>query len=362
MTYRCVGARRFFTAFFIVLATTQSANEIFLEGIEEPLATVASAAYEAALSSDINLNPELVANRWGELGMLLQAHNLHEQAIAAYSNALTVVSDPRWLYLRSIAYGELGLLQESIDDLISVTRSMREVAIIWYRLGQALLNAGRVSDAKEALTNALALDKDLAAAHMSLADAQILDADYAKAKESLQQAYELQPQAGQIAYRLALVERELGDLRSSQLWLEKRVNQFAPVVEDPMLVLVAQYSTNPTFFISAARRAWERGDRETALEAYRQAIALEPENVENLIGYTQLLIALNRYDEASKTLDAIGDISSDGGMFWYLRAVTYLEKDLVLAAQDAINKALAIDPTPKALALEREIKELRKYD
>ena len=49
-------------------------------------------------------------------------------------------------------------------------------------------------------------------------------------------------------------------------------------------------------------------------------------------------------------------------MLWYLRAVIYLEKDLVLAAQDAIKKAVAIDPTVQVLALEREISELRKYD
>lgn len=351
-----------FSVFVIVFATTQTANEIFLEGIEEPLATVASAAYESALSSDITLSSEVGASRWGELGMLLQAHNLHEQAIAAYSNALKNISDPRWLYLRSIAYGELGLLHESIDDLMLVTSSMREVAIIWYRLGQALLNAGRISDAKQALVRALALDSDLAVAHMSLADVHVLNAEYEKAKESLQRGYSLQPQAGQIVYRMALVERGLGDVKASQVWLESQTNQFAPVVEDPMMSLVAQYSTNPTFFISAARRAWERGDHETALEAYRRAIALEPENVENLIGYSQLVIALNRLDEASKTLDSLEELSPGDGTLWYLRAVIYLEKDLILAAQKAIKRAIAIHPTPQALNLEREISELRKFD
>ena len=237
--------------------------------------------------------------------MLLQAHNLHEQAIAAYSKALDEISDPRWLYLRSIAYGELGMARETVDDLMVVTRSMREIAVIWYRLGQALLNVGQASDAKEAFTRALALDENLAIAHMALADAQILATEFEEAKTSLQRAYRLQPQAGQIAYRLALVERELGDLSSSQKWLEKRTNQFAPVVEDPMMSLVAQYSTNPTFFISAARRAWERGDRETALEAYRRAIALEPQNIENLIGYTQLLTIQDHFDEASNMLDVL---------------------------------------------------------
>ena len=355
-------ARFTLVAIAVVFTTPQTANEIYLEGIEEPFATIASAAYEAALKSDVNLSPELVANRWGELGMLLQAHNLHEQSVAAYSNALTELSDPRWLYLRSIAYGELGRVEESIDDLVVVTSTMREVAIIWYRLGQALLKAGRVAEAKEALTTALTLDEDLAIAHMTLADAQILDAEFVNAKASLQHAYRLQPQAGQIAYRMALVERELGDLNSSQMWLGRRANQFTPVVEDPMLSLVAQYSTNPTFFISAARRAWERGDRETALEAYRQAIALEPQNVQNLIGYTRLLIVLNRYDEAEKTLDTLEQVSPNEGMLWYFRAVVFLEKDLVLEAQNAIEKAIAIDPTPEARNLEREIAELRKYD
>lgn len=357
-----VGVTRSIVICVMVLTTSHSANEIYLGGIEEPLATVASAAYESALSSDFNLDPERVAERWGELGMLLQAHNLHEQAIAAYSNALGEISDPRWLYLRSIAYGELGLLQESIDDLMVVTRSMREVAIIWYRLGQALLSSGAISRAKEALTSALALDEDLAIAHMTLADVQMLDADFREAKTSLERAYKLQPEAGQIVYRMALVERELGNLNSSQEWLEKRTNQFAPVIEDPMLTLVAQYSTNPTFFISAARRAWERGDRDVALEAYRRAVALDPQNVDNLIGYTQLLIALDRYDEAAEMLNALEQVSPDEGMLWYLRAVIYLQKDLILAAQDAIKKAIAIEPTSQVLALKREISELRKYD
>ena len=354
--------RRFSVLCAIVLATTHAANEVFLEGIEEPLATLASAAYESALKSDLNLSPELVANRWGELGMLLQAHNLHEQAIAAYSNALKENSDPRWLYLRSIAYGELGMVRETVDDLLIVTRSMQEIAVIWYRLGKALLNAGQVSDARKALTNALTLNKDLAIAHMTLADVQMLETDFEKARTSLQRAYKLQPHAGQIAYRMALVERELGDLNSSQEWLDKRANQFAPVVEDPMMSMVAEYSTNPTFFISAARRAWERGDRETALEAYRRAVALEPENVANLIGYAQLLTVLDRYDEASSALDRLERVTTNEGMLWYLRAVIFLEKDLVLAAQDAIKKAIAIEPTAQVLALEREISELRKYD
>ncbi|MCY4094161.1 MAG: tetratricopeptide repeat protein [Gammaproteobacteria bacterium] len=357
-----INVKRISVNLLLVCSSIVTANEIFLEGIEEPLATIASAAYEAALNSDISLSPEVAANRWGELGMLLQAHNLHEQAIAAYSNALTEISDSRWLYLRSIAYGELGYVHKSIEDLLLVTSTMRDVAIIWYRLGQALIYAGRRSDAKHALTRALALDDDLAIAHMALADVQVLNSDFMSAKASLHRAYELQPQAGQIAYRMARVERELGDLSASREWLNRRANQFAPIIEDPMLSMVAQYSTNPTFFISAARRAWERDDRETALEAYRRAIALDPKNAENLIGFTQLLTVLNRYDEATQVLDALEKVAPREGMLWYLRAVVFLEKDLVLAAQNAIEKAIAIDPTPQVVALEREIRELQSYD
>ena len=354
--------RYVFGVLAIVAVSIHADYEIFLEGIEEPLATMASAAYEAALTSNVNLRPDVVANRWGELGMLLQAHNLHEQAIAAYSNALIEISDPRWLYLRSIAYGELGFVEKSIDDLVDVSRSMDEIAIIWYRLGKAFLDAGQISDAKDALNKSLALDKDLAIAHMTLADASMLESDFVSAKTSLQRAYNLQPNAGQIAYRMAQVERELGDLNSSQVWLEKRVNQFAPLIEDPMLSLVAQYSTNPTFFVSAARRAWERGDREASLEAYSRAIALEPENVANLLGYTQLLTMLGRYEEASKMLDTLEEIAPSEGLLWYLRAILLLEQDLVVAAQEAIEKAKAIEPTAQVLALQREIADLRKYE
>lgn len=362
MTYWAGVVKRTYVVLAIVFALSSAADEIFLEGIEEPLATLASAAYASALESEVELSAEYVANRWGELGMLLQAHNLHEQTIVAYSNALSKRSDPRWLYLRSIAYGELGRVQEAIDDLNEVTISMREVAIIWYRLGQALLNANRVAEAKSALSKALSLDGKLAIAHMALADAHMLAGDFAKAKTSLQQAYRLQPDAGQVVYRLAQVERELGNEKASQTWLERRTNQFAPSIEDPMLAMVAQYSTNPTFFISAARRAWERGDTETALGAYRRAIELAPQNVDNLIGYAQLLKALQRYDDTLKVLDALEAISPREVMLWYLRAEVHLSADRVLAAQKAIKQAVALNPTEQVLALEKEISELRKFD
>lgn len=299
---------------------------------------------------------------WGELGMLLQAHNLYEQAVVAYSRAIDHLSDPRWLYLRGVSRGELGQAEEAVIDLRAVTRIESNVAIIWYRLAEALYRAGQLDEALDATNRSLDLDGNLAGAYAIHADVDQALGDLAGAKEALEKAHALAPEAGQIVYRQALVERELGNVKASQRWLSKRRNQFAPAVDDPLLSAVAQYSLNPTFFLSASRRAWERGDAATAISAYRRVLELDPGNQEYHIGYTRLLVAAGQDKEAIGMLDELAAAAPDSAVVWYLRGLVLARQDQLVAAKESIEKSLAIEEAPRAVELNRELEAMLKRE
>ena len=349
------ATKRYWVVVSIFVASAQYAVEIYTEGLAEPLLSAVISAHATAVKSEANSDPAEGSNAWGELGMLLQAHNLYEQTIVAYGEAIRLKRDPRWFYLRGIANGELGLVQNAATDYAEATRIEPDIAIIWYRLGNSLLSLGQVSDAHQALVFSLELDPTLAIAYMTLADVQAAASDHAGAKTLLTRAVELAPEAGQIIYRMAQVERELGNLDSSRSWLLKQTNQFAPSIDDSLLAKVAQYSLNPTFFVSAARRAWERGDGETAVAAYGRAVELDPADIDNLLGFARLLTTLKRFVEAERILDTAEYVVPNSETLWYLRAVVYAQQEQFEIAQRAIQKSIEIKPEAQSIELERQI-------
>ena len=171
------------------------------------------------------------------------------------------------------------------------------------------------------------------------------------------QAHELAPSAGQIVYQLAQIERQLGNNEASDTWLQLRKNQFAPSIADPMLNLVAQYSMNPTFFISAARRAYERGDESTALAAFERALQLAPDNVGYLLDFARLLRSLRRFDEAESVLNSSSQLGANTFDFWYLSYLVNLDLDRLPEALAALEKAIEIDPQEGALKLRTTLKQ-----
>ena len=111
------------------------------------------------------------------------------------------------------------------------------------------------------------------------ADAAMAAREWPTAKALLLRALEIEPNAGRLAYKLGQVQRRLGNRDQARQWLERR-SEVAPGIEDPLLLEVASLSMSPKFFMKAGERAWRRGDREEALAAWRNAVALAPGDVD----------------------------------------------------------------------------------
>ena len=290
------------------------------------------------------------ADAWGGLGMLYHAQNRLAAAADAYRRALAAAPAARWHYLLAVVQGDRGDLDAAIAEYRRSRSADPRYRLSAYRLGLALLARGDHRAAAVALREALALAPDSAAVHMALGNAAAAAEDWPQARMMLERAAALAPDAGRIAYQLALAHRELGNLDQARLWLARR-NDIAPAVEDPLLLAVAELSLSPAFFTAAGERAWERGEHEDALAAWRNAAALAPEDLDAGLMHAQALAQLGRSAPARREVERVLGIHGNSARAWYLLAfLGRNDEDAAPALQAArTSLELADDETTRAL-------------
>ncbi len=291
------------------------------------------------------------AEAWGRLGMLYQAQSLLDEAETAYRTALRHAPAVPWHYLLAVVLGERG----DIDSAIAEYENAIALAdgghgLPSYRLGVALLVRGDHVAAAEALDAARDAMPRSAAVVAAQADAAMAAREWLTARTLLERALQIEPNAGRLAYKLGQVHRHLGNIDQARQWLERR-SEVAPGVEDPLLLEVASLSMSPKFFMKAGERAWRRGDQDEALAAWRNAVALAPNDVDAGLVLSHALGETGDRDAAILEARRILDLDPQSSRGWYLLA--YHQRDAVdpSGAVDALDKSLALAGDSTTLAL-----------
>ena len=292
---------------------------------------------------------------WGNLGMLYHAHRLRYLAQDAYQRAVAEAQASRWRYLHGIALSELGEIERAAADFRAVTRVTPDSMPAWYRLGVALLLTGDVTGARSALEKALALNEKSALVLAALADVATARADHRAALALLTRAWDLEPEAGQLAYKLAMAQRAVGDSAAASAWLARQPdNSFAPKIDDPLLLEVAQMSRSARFYEIAADWALGRGDLEAAINALRAASGLAPDDVGVALRLATALGDAGRRDEAVVEVRRALAVDPDSARAWHRlawllrRPETDADREV---AEEAIARSLALEPDVGARAL-----------
>ena len=170
--------------------------------------------------------------------------------------------DQPWVrYLLGITHVEQA---QFADAAASFRKIPLEAGITYllsrYRLGQVLFAMGDRSAATDALRLVQFSDPLSASALTALADAAIANNEWSKADQLLQRAWLKAPEAGRIATRRAGVLRRLGNAGAAAQW-DARANDAEPLVEDPILLIVAEQSLLSSHFLQAAN--WASGETGT---------------------------------------------------------------------------------------------------
>ncbi len=313
--------------------------------------TLAAARDEMHRQLETLTQPAERADARGGLGMLFHAQDLLDDAEAAYRAALDESPALHWHYLLGTVLRDQG----EIDGAIAEYRRALALApdghmLASYRLGVALLLKGDHVAAVEALREAEADAPESAAVLAALGDAAVAAGEWQQARALLERAAALEPGAGRIAYKLGMVFRQLGDMEQAGAWLAKRNAVAAPLV-DPLLLEVAALSLSSKFFTKAGERAWERGDREEALAAWRRAVELAPDDVDAGLVLAHALGTLGNSEAALGEVRRVLALDDSSARAWYLLAHLLRVMPDTAPAREAAERSLSLadDETTRAL-------------
>ncbi len=332
-------------------AEKQSADDA--EGTRADLLAQTLASARAEVERDVPLLREarLQAEAWGRLGMLYHAQSLLDEAEQAYRKALAISKEVPWHYLLAVVLNARGEVDPAIAEyhnaLVAADGDHPQSS---YRLGLALLIKGDRAGADDALRVARDAMPDSAAVLAAQADVALTRNDLELAKARLMRAIEIEPAAGRLAYKLSQVYRRLGEREAASQWLERR-NEFGPTVVDPLLLEVASLSMSPEFFMKAGERAWQRGDQEQALAAWRNAVALAPQDVEAGLVLAHALGELGAPEAGLVEVRRVLALDSESASGWYLLAFLQRDAEDPSAALVAANRSMALQASPATRAL-----------
>src|SRR6202035_4826802 len=125
--------------------------------------------WQRSILASREATPEQKAESWGELANLFHAYALLSAAEPAYEKAQALApGDFRWPYYLGQLHRARSEGEESLASFRrAALRAPRDVPS-QVRLGEVLLDQGRLEEARGTLARALALDPRCAAAHFSL--------------------------------------------------------------------------------------------------------------------------------------------------------------------------------------------------
>jgi protein O-GlcNAc transferase len=206
------------------------------------------------------------------------------------------------------------------------------------RIGFLYAVLGRSNEALEHFKKSLSINPEFALAHFHLGAAYWLAKDYEHGLEGLQKAAMLQPNNPEFRYRLGTAYVELNNLEAALPELKEAV---------------ALNASNLSYWTSYAEAARNKGDVAEAMNAYAQAVKLDPKNDDTRNSYSAVLVEARQPEraiqEAQKVLTRPGAKAATRVPAFMNIGYAYLKIGEFDKAEKSYRAALALDPKSAAL-------------
>lgn len=273
-----------------------------LDGLEEGVRESLTAARLALLQ--VLENPEATAGDqarlYGETGKIFHAHHSFEVAESCYRNAARLDPvDLQWPYLLGFLYQDSGRLQLAMAEYETVLRKDAEHSLATLRLAQVRIERMEFDAARTLLEKIIDQEELEATVHAALGRIALASEEYARAAEHYQKALTLQPAANRLHTPLVLVFRHLGEIDKAREHAAL-VGQIKVTLVDPLLREVGSRSVSSEMYLTTAAQAIKAGRLGLAEQAYRGAIALNPDNPRAHLNLAVVLADRGAYDEAER--------------------------------------------------------------
>ncbi len=310
------------------------------------------AAIDAALS-DATAHPGSV-DAWSELGQVCDVHNLHDCAEVAYRRAARLdPADYRWTYLLAGVRELQGAEWEEVVGLYrQVAAADPRFPPTFFRMGEVLQRQGRNAAARKSFEQALALDPKLTIARRSLGQVLVILGEIDAALSALRRCAEEAPDDGPTQAALAQAYTRAGE-RELATAASDRSRNLASILSlpDPIRFAVMQKGVSADRAFKLGEQSQRAGHLADAVDHFRIAAEARPEDVGLQLRIANLLLRLERHDEARTHLETVVQLDAN-----HTAARLILGDLLVSQAQPQLaiphyQQAVANDPTnPAALA------------
>jgi len=254
-----------------------------------------------ALREQPTFDPAGLGDAYGLLGQLLLAYDFAEAAEPALRNAQRLLpTDARWPYYLGYGYQQRNTLDAAVEQYERSRSLNADDVPTRIHLAEVYRDLGRDEAAKDLLEETLRLDPRSAAVHFMLG--QLADpGETADAIAHYEAVLRLQPDASVVHYPLGLAYRNQGNLERSRDHLARRgdTNVRLP---DPLLQELDALKQGSEAMLLKGSRLMSRQRYPEAAEAFAQAVAEDPDNVDGYLNLGAALAQLGRISEAIEAL------------------------------------------------------------
>lgn len=313
-----------------------SALDHFLIGEEQRRAAQfekALQSYRQALQSD--------PDHFWSLHQMAQTHLLSGQAdaaVAGYTACIARRPDERICYLtRGIAYASLGQIEPALADLNRAHELDPTLYAVYLNRGAVHVAAKDLDSAITDFERAAELRDTYAGPYVNLGEVYRIQKSYDESEKALTRAIELDATNAKAHRIRALTRLQLMNDDGARA-------DFGKVIElddDPLSDADAWQQIGKT---------WHRGgEPEQALDAYDNSIAANPQNSDNYRLKAEVLLALNRDDEAVESFTKFLEFGKPVGDVYRARSLALSKLGRFREAMNDYTRALELEPSANML-------------
>ncbi len=284
---------------------------IDLESIDHAVA----AAIQEAMNG-VEQSPDS-AERWGQLGMILLAHDFRVPAAECFDRAGQLDSrEPRWPHFqaRAIRVDQPVQAIPRMEEAISLyaDKSQRtEELLLRLQLAELLIDRNLLDEATQQIRVVLSIDAQNARAHYELGRLAFLKNDFAGCLEELGRAESLGTTRKQGCLLAAEAHRRLGDVQAAERQRARAAKLPKSNWPDPFLAELSKLKTGLKARLSMAEYLYAQQQVQASIDLLEPTIQQYPDSSWARILLARALIRLRRLSEAETVLTEALELSPD---------------------------------------------------
>ena len=301
----------------------------YLQGQYEP----ASAAFRRALELSPSMpNVELY------MGLSQARAGRTEEAFPALAKGFWNASDDDWRLQAGMILAELHAARREDERVLDVVRALKkafpgnpDVLYAAYRL-HSDMGARTLADLVREAPGSARL-------HQVTAELLVSEGDYPRAVRQYREAIEIAPRLGGLHRALAVA------IMNS--------NPDEDGIREAEQALESELALNPSdaeSLYQLGEIAWRRGEEESALRRYQEAVEVQPAFVEGLVGLAKALIAQGEFARAAGHLESAVSIDSEHEVARYRLAQAYRQLGRTDEAAEELEQFRRIRSASEALS------------